>query len=552
MSVFVSFEVFVRPAILRMMGRAQLSRPEVTATLSADVEGPGGKMQYARVEVVRGADGWTATPTGARGSNLISTIARANGLAMIPPGTSAADGRARRSASCCSARRRTDVAAEPSSGQARHDGVTRIVEVGAKPETSREATAEAWLVTTPEAVAQLVAGTSKGSPLESAKLAGITGVKRTPELLPHCHPIRVTGADVTIEPDGRAGQDPGRRDGPSDRPDGRRDGSPHGRSGRRAVAVRHREGVRSQRADRRGPSAGEVRRHERRLRRPVGRRLVTASDPTDRDRRHPGRGPRPRNESHRCAFGLQHVVLPSGASPDVVSTFPIEQQEARRVEWLALAPLGIMWAAFLAPTPGRRRSAHTSVGDFERGLELLAYSEVHGTQGRWIVTPRKGARFVGTAERQRARARDRRRRVFVVLLESILLTGLIGAVPPLRAMWSVTLVLGVLLVLYVWLLLSMKARSAPPTRRGAVRAVAGAGTGAAGREAASRRRRRDGLGPADVQRARRDRRGRPRARRGEARLGRGVDGPPADGRCRRPAFRGANAMVIAAPCVGAG
>ena len=142
------------------------------------------------------------------------------------------------------------------------------------------------------------------------------------------------------------------------------------------------------------------------------------------------------------------------------------------MEWAALVALGIMWAAFLVPTPGRRRSAHTSVGEFERGLELLAYSEVHGTHGRWIVTPRKGARFVGTAERQRARARDRRRRVLVVLLEAIAITGLIGAVPPLRAMWSATVVLGVLLVLYVWLLLSMKARSEPPTRRETVRAVA--------------------------------------------------------------------------------
>ena len=86
------------------------------------------------------------------------------------------------------------------SRQAEHDGVTRIVEVGAKPETERAATAEAWLVTTPEAVARLVAGTAKGSPIESAKLAGVTGVKRTPDLLPHCHPIRVTGADVAIEP----------------------------------------------------------------------------------------------------------------------------------------------------------------------------------------------------------------------------------------------------------------------------------------------------------------------------------------------------------------
>jgi cyclic pyranopterin phosphate synthase len=89
--------------------------------------------------------------------------------------------------------------------QAGADGVTRIVEVGAKPETQREATAEGWLHTTAEAVAELIAGTKKGSPIETAKIAAIGGVKRTPELLPHCHPIRVTGVDVSVEPreDGR-------------------------------------------------------------------------------------------------------------------------------------------------------------------------------------------------------------------------------------------------------------------------------------------------------------------------------------------------------------
>src|SRR6186997_501994 len=85
-SVFVSFELFVRPALLKMMGRSQVSRPEITARLTQDVAGPKGKMQYARVVVARGSDGWKATPTGARGSNLISTVSRANGLAMIPPG----------------------------------------------------------------------------------------------------------------------------------------------------------------------------------------------------------------------------------------------------------------------------------------------------------------------------------------------------------------------------------------------------------------------------------------------------------------------------------
>jgi cyclic pyranopterin monophosphate synthase len=86
------------------------------------------------------------------------------------------------------------------------DGVTRIVEVGAKQETAREAVAEAWLVTTTEAVAELVAGTKKGSPFETAKVAGMMGVKRTPDLLPHCHPLRITGAEVVIEPEQPAGR----------------------------------------------------------------------------------------------------------------------------------------------------------------------------------------------------------------------------------------------------------------------------------------------------------------------------------------------------------
>jgi molybdopterin biosynthesis enzyme len=86
----VSFEVFVRPSLMKMLGRKQLGRPEINAKLTREVRGPKGKLQFARVVVARGSDGWTATPTGARGSNLISTVSRANGLAMIPPGTETA------------------------------------------------------------------------------------------------------------------------------------------------------------------------------------------------------------------------------------------------------------------------------------------------------------------------------------------------------------------------------------------------------------------------------------------------------------------------------
>jgi cyclic pyranopterin phosphate synthase len=90
--------------------------------------------------------------------------------------------------------------------QAGADGVTRIVEVGDKPETARAATAECWLSTTPEAVGHLMSGTRKGAPLETAKVAGMIGVKRTPDLLPHCHPVRVTGAEIELDPDPSAGK----------------------------------------------------------------------------------------------------------------------------------------------------------------------------------------------------------------------------------------------------------------------------------------------------------------------------------------------------------
>jgi hypothetical protein len=92
-------------------------------------------------------------------------------------------------------------------------------------------------------------------------------------------------------------------------------------------------------------------------------------------------------------------------------------------------------------------------------MELLADTERNG-QGRWIVTPRKGMAFIGPRERAKERARLRRRRVFVFMLECIGLTALIGLVPPLRAMWFATGVLLALLGVYVWLLVSLRARGA--------------------------------------------------------------------------------------------
>jgi molybdopterin molybdotransferase len=85
-SVFVSFEVFIRPAMLKMMGRQLRFRPEIKARLTEEVSGPHGKTQFARVLVKDDGQGYTATPTGGRGSNLILTVSRANGLAIVPAG----------------------------------------------------------------------------------------------------------------------------------------------------------------------------------------------------------------------------------------------------------------------------------------------------------------------------------------------------------------------------------------------------------------------------------------------------------------------------------
>ena len=81
----------------------------------------------------------------------------------------------------------------------------RIVEVGQKDVTERVAVAECTIAMSPDAVAALVAGTRKGSPLEAAKVAGLMGAKRTPDLLPFCHPIALTGAAIALEPDEAAG-----------------------------------------------------------------------------------------------------------------------------------------------------------------------------------------------------------------------------------------------------------------------------------------------------------------------------------------------------------
>jgi cyclic pyranopterin monophosphate synthase len=77
---------------------------------------------------------------------------------------------------------------------------SRMAEVGGKEITDREAVAECVVRMSGETVARLVEGTPKGDPMEAARIAGLLAAKRTPELLPFCHPIALTGMEVSVDP----------------------------------------------------------------------------------------------------------------------------------------------------------------------------------------------------------------------------------------------------------------------------------------------------------------------------------------------------------------
>ena len=83
-SALLAFEMFGRPAIRRMLGRTLLSRPTVEGVLTGPIFNSDGRRVYARVEVERRNGVWYAAPTGPQGSNILTSLSRANGLAVCP------------------------------------------------------------------------------------------------------------------------------------------------------------------------------------------------------------------------------------------------------------------------------------------------------------------------------------------------------------------------------------------------------------------------------------------------------------------------------------
>jgi molybdopterin molybdotransferase len=88
-SAMVTFEQFVRPALLRMQGHAALFRRRVRARLGERLEKPPGRLEFVRVALERRGDEWLARRTGSQSSGVLRSMSLAHGLLIFPAEASA-------------------------------------------------------------------------------------------------------------------------------------------------------------------------------------------------------------------------------------------------------------------------------------------------------------------------------------------------------------------------------------------------------------------------------------------------------------------------------
>jgi molybdopterin molybdotransferase len=86
-SSMVCFEEFVAPALRRMMGHARLYRRTIAARLTHNVKHQAGRTEFIRVTLAKEQGGYAATSTGAQGSGMLLSMARADGLMVVPAGS---------------------------------------------------------------------------------------------------------------------------------------------------------------------------------------------------------------------------------------------------------------------------------------------------------------------------------------------------------------------------------------------------------------------------------------------------------------------------------
>jgi molybdenum cofactor biosynthesis protein MoaC len=230
-SSYVSFEVFVRPALRTMMGLVPAGRPALTARLMHALGSPAGRTQIARAVAVRDGSGWLADPVWGQASHFVADLSRANALLLVPaevtqlaagdevemwlldgaesPASRGAEDRASVGEPEDEVRRHHSERSTPREGvdttatsltHVRADGSARMVDVSAKEITSRSASAAGRVLLSAEAIAALRAGrVPKGDALAVARIAGIQAVKRTPDLIPLAHPIAVHGVEIDVD-----------------------------------------------------------------------------------------------------------------------------------------------------------------------------------------------------------------------------------------------------------------------------------------------------------------------------------------------------------------
>ena len=85
-SSLVTFEVFVRPALRKLQGYAELQRPTLPVRLGYDAKAAGDRTEYQRVTLVREGEELVARTTGSQSSSRLMSLAGANALVRIPPG----------------------------------------------------------------------------------------------------------------------------------------------------------------------------------------------------------------------------------------------------------------------------------------------------------------------------------------------------------------------------------------------------------------------------------------------------------------------------------
>ena len=313
-SAFVTFELFVRPVLRRLAGQ----RAPPPARRPGGPRGAGD--EEPRAGAATSGSPRCATRTGCRsatsegrvrvrlaggqGSHVLSALAAADALAVVPEPVETGRGRHRGRAPLARPRlsrrgrtrptrapvasdlqegpwiaatpRAPNAAASPTSTAA----AGRAWSTSARsPPTARRAVAEAEVAVSAETLSLVIdGGGSKGDVLTVAELAGVMGGKRTAELIPLCHPLALTDLVVDDHARPRRGRAADPRRGGDDRPDRRRDGGDDRRVGGRADRLRHGQGRRARRRDPRvrlvsktGGKSGEWHRPRGGRRRPLER-----------------------------------------------------------------------------------------------------------------------------------------------------------------------------------------------------------------------------------------------------------------------------------------